>query len=522
MDTQGTLDFIKYCVKQGYHPVLIGVHVTAETSICRAQLRAKITGRFMPEQVIRDREPGVRTMFSAAAKYVAGVGGVVKLYDNEPECTDVPTLPLEEVFSCVDGVVTINHPDIAALYVHDFEANDTVSHNSPPQEPSALNSVEDMSAIYQADGFVAMRGCIDSSAVSGMGDRFERAIDSFAADNDTTRSEYLSVINKWPHCNSSVLGIMTAISSALGPQVAQVLGSESAWPVGAVMFRKTSSAAEAGNATTHAHQDISYARFPGSQMFRATTWVSLLMHNADTLCFAKGSHKHGIADVEDFLQVNASAQLAADDGVDKGHQHVSCGDVVNVTLGDCILFDARVWHGSTPFPAVTDGSGSLRLAIGIQWLTPGGLDGLSPGVYFRWPESDIPRHINLGALRDRKVFGMDTAGHFLKLALVKLDETTVEGAGTFGTGCVGRESFRPLEKQSTLALARKFSKQDDLLVTAKLKLMGCDVERAQSALMRYVLFRQAARKHFGEAQGTKIFTPIYDHFIKYVLSEEGR
>eukprot|EP01034_Spumella_vulgaris_P038833 gene38833-47956_t len=344
-----------------------------------------------------------------------------------------------------------------------------------------------------------------------LGEQFERAIDTFAADTGTTRSEYLSVMNKWPHCNKSVLSIMENISVRLRHQVAQVLGADSAWPVGAVMFRKTSMSTEAGNASTHAHQDISYARFPGSQMFRATTWVPLKMHNADTLCFAKGSHKTGIADIEDFLQVNKTADGGEESRTssEPPRPHVVCDTVENVTLGDCILFDARVWHGSTPLPSLLEGDHSLRLAIGIQWLTAGGLDGLSPGVYFRWPESDIPKQIDLKGLRDHKVFGMDTAGHFLKLALVKLDESFCENSA--------QASHDATKTYSTLGLAEKFSQQNNQEVQLVLQRAGCDVTRAQDSLSRYVLFRRAARLHFGEAQGTKIFKPLYEDLIKPVL-----
>lgn len=235
---------------------------------------------------------------------------------------------------------------------------------------------------YANDGYCVFKNCVSSKLCQNLGSDFENKIDSFAQDNDgLSRREYLSVIHKWSHCNSAVMEIMWELSSLLRHKVAEVLDSEVAWPVGAVLIRKSSDLMEASFGETNPHQDISYARFPGSQMFRATTWVPLYLDNGDTLAFAAGSHKNKI-DFKDFLQTSPSK-------VDPP----PCMDIIDVSLGDCILFDARVWHKSTkmPYTAGNVADKSLRLAIGIQWLTPGGLDGLTTsGTCFRWPDSDVP------------------------------------------------------------------------------------------------------------------------------------
>jgi len=377
-----------------------------------------------------------------------------------------------------------------------------------------------------------LQSCLDAEKVRSLGRLFEdEQIATFAADNEITREEYLSVINKWSHCNKVVMDIMVELSNSLRHHVAEVLESTVAWPVGAILFRKSSTSSEAGNKPTHSHQDISYARFPGSQMFRATTWIPLLLKNADTMAFARASHKMGIGLVEDFLSVDGNAQKPPSLKVIP-----PCEDVVFPVLGDCLLFDARTWHCSTPFPATAFSAASstsdhhhLRLAIGIQWLTPGGLDGLKPGAYFRWPSHHIPDVVDVEAMRREGKFGMDTAGHFLKCALICLEkefESLLRNSETLMTSNATRSRFLDFsnctkeyfDSFSTIKLAEKFSDPSNTLAATAMQSLGCvSIAEARQALSLYVLMRKAAKLHAGEAQGTKMFAGLLTHFIQPIL-----
>ena len=56
--------------------------------------------------------------------------------------------------------------------------------------------------------------------------------------------------------------------------------------------------------------------------------------------------------------------------------HPICTNVINVSIGDCLLF-ARIWYASTSFPSNNkETKKSLRLALGIQWLTLQNLESL--------------------------------------------------------------------------------------------------------------------------------------------------
>ena len=181
-----------------------------------------------------------------------------------------------------------------------------------------------LSAAYNLDGYVALRRAIDPTLISSLGEWFEDRIGQFATENGMERSEYLSVINKWPHWNSAVMDIMWSIAGKLRQQVALVMNASVVLPVGAVIFRKSNSlpGIQHGDempgivsplrvtAPTHAHQDLAYARFPGSQLFQATSWVPLVLKHADTLSFEKGSHRLGLQDVRDFLMDPGASQVA--------------------------------------------------------------------------------------------------------------------------------------------------------------------------------------------------------------------
>ena len=321
MDNERTLEFLKACVhKFKYRPILIGVQVQTETALTRASIRNN-SGRFTPFSVIEGREQDIKASFAIAARFVASSNGTILLLDNndklfacqktakekekekvsrQGECYLTGGLvdtTLKEAFRLHNGVVSVYCPELAMEYGL-FESlllplTETAAQIMPSSAkllesitPSVANIASSWefgtdNELYNELGYIPLIGCLDPVLIRRKGADFEKSISKFASDHKLSREDYLSVINKWPHCNSSVMAIMETLGSLLRHRVAQVLRSDVAWPVGAVIFRKSSLK---GNKATHLHQDIAYARFPGSQLFRATTWVPLVLHNADTPC----------------------------------------------------------------------------------------------------------------------------------------------------------------------------------------------------------------------------------------------
>lgn len=463
----GTIDFLRHCHIRGYRLALIGVDIPKATAIRQSECRARTTGRFTPISLIDPAK--VQRNFKEIADFVAKEDGDICLFSNDLSMDD-PT------------------PELVYDYRSKTMYNETLARQ---YVSSTLVEEKSSEKLYDTLGYVLLSSVIPSDVTESLGIEFETKINDFADEACLSRDEYLSVSNKWSHCNAEVMRIMECLASILRRKVAYVLHSNVAWPVGAVLFRKSSFTSE-----THSHQDLSYARHPGSQMFRATTWVPLLLRNADTLAFAPGSHRGPIFPVQDFLDTKSESVMLPD----------CCDALTNVSLGDCILFDSRVVHKSTRMPTIYSSadpinqSDGLRLAIGIQWLTPGGLDGLQPGSYFRWPAEDVPSQVNLEQKRKSRVFGIDTAGYFLKKALAHLSESISKSSIDF-------------EKHSTFKLAEVFADSENIDANEVLKRYDLDPDAVHQSLKRYVLFRRAAMANFGELQGVKIFKPLYDTLI---------
>lgn len=536
-----TLSFIKDCVAlYGYRICLVGVHSSLERAVQRAATRGYLTGRFTPSVYIENCCQSVRENFIDATRFVNSCDGTIMLYDNETDKeTNSHLLPKLCFFSC-RGEIKLVDERVSSMYELPTVLQDKCAAQNDiivrsPQLPTAEESSNEEFNFY-TDGFVLLGNCVDPNIVRAMGDRFESQIAQFASNNEVTMQEYLSVINKWSHCNSVVMDIMMEISNLLRRKVAEILNSAVAWPVGAVLFRKSSITDEASCVPTHAHQDIAYARFPGSQMFRVTTWVPLVLNNSDTLAFTRGSHKMEVSPVADFLSTASNVEATTQ----------QCDTAVPVQYGDAILFDARVWHRSTAFPpadSVETSSSGLRLAVGIQWLTPGGLDGLKQGAYFRWPESDVPATVDVMALRRKGIFGVDTAGWFLKCALLAVKEEidAIRGESVHSVPSEYRSSSDRNQKKkdrylrfvdpdnphvcelqlfSTLSMAAEICNEANAVAVDVLRKLKCSPSEAQSALKRYVLFRKASRRDFGEAQGAKVFGPLHNYFINPILFAE--
>ncbi|KAJ1423201.1 hypothetical protein B484DRAFT_480776 [Ochromonadaceae sp. CCMP2298] len=625
--SEGTVRFLRHCAGRGYRLVLAGVHVRESSALERVVGRAARTGRSTPEEVVTGRCGGVlgglsafvQEAFAEAAKVVQGCGGQVLLWDNEgsaprlvyptsgesdpicalyglpptptaqhrcaPTSTPVPTptpapapapIPTPAPIPSPTPTPTYTSTPISTTPRAQPPAGAGVGAGTKAEAGAGAGAGIEAGAEAQAcraAGHTPLLACLDPHLAQHLGAHFESLIHTFAADNGLSRAQYLQVVNKWPQCNYAVSDIMQQLGGLLRHRVARALGAETAWPVGATMFRKASDPAQASCGPTHPHQDISYARYPGSQLFRATTLVPLLLQNADMLAFAPGSHLLGVREVQDvLLQAGQGTGTGSEQGT---HGPVpECDQVVSLGLGDCVLFDARAWHRSTPLPLPLD-LPALRLAVGIQWLTAGGLEGLRPGTYHRYPACDVPAHVDVPALRAGGVFCMNTAGWFLKCALLCVEEH-MHRAGCYwaggGAGADGGEgggvplvlnlSHKPRYLQfshqgelpgSTLAMAVALcggkeggsgkgvrgngsgsggeggdrgeagsgggvegeGGSDE--VVAALKALDCDPTQALRALRRYVLLRRAVRRHFGESQGTKVWEPLLQHLVKPVL-----
>lgn len=115
MDNPRTLKFLKQCVlRDGYDPILIGVHTSTKTSLSRARERNSRTGRYTPPELIEGREGGIQSSFIQTTEFVRSVGGIVRLYDNDQDGTS----QLKLVFSYdKGGKLIVRDQSVAQLYM---------------------------------------------------------------------------------------------------------------------------------------------------------------------------------------------------------------------------------------------------------------------------------------------------------------------------------------------------------------------------------------------------------------------
>ena len=330
---------------------------------------------------------------------------------------------------------------------------------------SSLSAAEE----YKKLGYSVLQAALPGEIAAEMLESFESDLASWAGDCDLDLETYLKVVNKWSHWNPRVASMCEEIAPLLRPLVAEVLGS-AAWPVGATIFRKSPLASRG----THAHQDLSYAWRPGSQLFSCTTWVALTPAKASPLEILPASHQDGIAPAVDFL--DPSFQDRADS--------VTCKEdaiTVDVDAGDAILFDSRLWHSAKPAA-----HGSLRVALAITWATPAGPDGVKAGEYPRWPMSAMPPP----PVAPKDGFGMDTVGQQLKMALQSL----------LGNG------------QHNAAKASAKELIESILASGSFHQLP-DPSAAEELLRKFLDMRKAVLKHGAAGQNGGLFEALYQKVI---------
>lgn len=330
---------------------------------------------------------------------------------------------------------------------------------------SSLSAAEE----YKKLGYSVLQAALPGEIAAEMLESFESDLASWAGDCDLDLETYLKVVNKWSHWNPRVASMCEEIAPLLRPLVAEVLGS-AAWPVGATIFRKSPLASRG----THAHQDLSYAWRPGSQLFSCTTWVALTPAKASPLEILPASHQDGIAPAVDFLdpsfQDRADSVTWKEDAI-----------TVDVDAGDAILFDSRLWHSAKPAA-----HGSLRVALAITWATPAGPDGVKAGEYPRWPMSAMPPP----PVAPKDGFGMDTVGQQLKMALQSL----------LGNG------------QHNAAKASAKELIESILASGSIHQLP-DPSAAEELLRKFLDMRKAVLKHGAAGQNGGLFEALYQKVI---------
>lgn len=310
----------------------------------------------------------------------------------------------------------------------------------------------------ERDGYLVRPGVLDPLLVQSFVERVERAIDSWSADLQVSRDDYLHAACRWSSPNPVVDGLVEDCVDALAPLVAEAFGRDLA-PGRASVFRKSSRA----RLGTHGHQDACYWVRPSSTGYALTTWIALDAVDArrGALRVLPGSHTCEVGPAVDYLVPGF---------VDPADAWADSARTLSMLPGDVVLFGPRLWHAS--HAVEVDG---VRRALAIRWVGAGLPGRTAP------PPDPVAR------------FGMYSSGLFLHRALCTLARCEVP------PGSAG------------VAWALDRGLVDGLP----------DASSARLALSRLLLHMQAVAQHGASDQRGMVWDSVRDSVVLPVLEGEA-
>lgn len=309
-------------------------------------------------------------------------------------------------------------------------------------------------AQLESDGYVVIRAVCDAIFVTPFLKQLDRVLDLCAKEVGCAREAYLTAVSRWASPSAITHIFESPFSNLLFPYVEKFIG--------ACTLEKTNVIAKtrhAGRAIPF-HQDISYSP---QNPYQLTAWVALtdVPAQAGSLVFVRGSHRAPLQSAVDFWSPDFTEKKQAPLDV----PHVS----VPLRAGDVLIFDARVWHGSSP-----NEIGCNRFALVTRW---------KGNTYT--PPRDIPAI-------EKSAFGMWTCRG--------ITEKILRDALTLFTG-KSEDSF----DQTIITWLRIFDCTD--------LPFSIDRESAKCALRNlYILHRGYTLHNGGDAQGT-IYRNTWDSFL---------
>jgi hypothetical protein len=188
---------------------------------------------------------------------------------------------------------------------------------------------------YQENGFAVSPKLIPVEISSVLLNEIEASIAMCINEIGCSEEEYLSSVNRWATPSIVTDTIEDIILEYTSAPVKQILG-DNCFTTKFNIISKTRYCRLA----TVCHQDISYN---ANDPYNLSVWVALndVEIHSGALQFLPGSHRSPISPPVDFWQPDYFDTIRRTDAWQK--QAIT----VPVKKGDAIIFDSRIWHGST-------------------------------------------------------------------------------------------------------------------------------------------------------------------------------
>ncbi len=200
-----------------------------------------------------------------------------------------------------------------------------------------------LSEAFSQQGYVIVPKAISSFVVDNIVNKVDKRIQRYSKELGYRTEKYLSAVSRWGSPSCITEGVMEEAQEDIEKVVSQVLRNK-------VLLKKWNIICKNAYCFDEIpyHQDISYSP---KTPYQITAWLALhdIDENAGPLEVCPGTHKRPIKPAVDFWSLTYKKAKI------KGYKLL-------VQKGDIILFDSRLWHGSSKNYALVD-----RYALVSRW-----------------------------------------------------------------------------------------------------------------------------------------------------------
>ncbi|PCJ29524.1 MAG: phytanoyl-CoA dioxygenase [Rickettsiales bacterium] len=201
------------------------------------------------------------------------------------------------------------------------------------------------------DGFVVIKNLIPKEAIESCTYHIKDAINQASAELKVDVADYLHATGRWATKSPITRIAANIVDQDIEARLAELCSSKIIQKKSNVIC-KTADLVDA----IPFHQDISYSR---RDPYHFSVWLALndVDKNSGALQVIKNSHTLPIEPAADFWSPYFS---------DKSNQEKGKAQSIEVSAGDAIIFDSRLWHGSNK-----NFAGKDRFAYVTRWSIPG-------------------------------------------------------------------------------------------------------------------------------------------------------
>ena len=210
---------------------------------------------------------------------------------------------------------------------------------------SQLNNI--VNCHFEKNGYTVIKNSVKKSVTKKLLNQIKVNIQKCAQDIGTPVINYLSAVSRWGDPSPVTDKIFSEVKENICSAVKLVCDNEVVLIKSNLIYKNSYT-----SGPVPYHQDISYS--PNSP-YQISAWLALndVDEDASPLEVIEGSHKQKIESAVDFWSPDFISSFPT-------------GKKLSVKAGDVILFDSKLWHGSSQSDSLLD-----RYALVSRWSEVG-------------------------------------------------------------------------------------------------------------------------------------------------------